>query len=319
MSFWPFKSKELRQKEKAVDYTAQELFRQISIFRDKCQSGEFTAQIFKDRVNRAYTAGYMIGFLDEKLSKLFDSEKEKSKYTKRIITGIFPKSGLLFIKAKYEARVIAEYLHSTKYEEKVEGYIDEFDIGMENGRAELVEWEHGQSYVPHLLTDFLMIGTMPKTQPKTTPDRNQDIAPFDAALKRLLLYHEVCMLCIHSWEYPNEEKADIAKHLYFLGAVDCSSQRHNLSEMQFVNLIIAFFQAIGLNEMYARFMGVFFLKMDSVPSAKKCVIEGGEHFNKWINGNSMIPMCSISTIKKFCDNPDFPASVGNLYVKVEKP
>jgi len=313
-----FKSQTTRKKELQVDQLGELLFRQISVFRDKCQSGEFTSQIFKDRVNHAYTAGYMIGFLDEKLSKLFDSEKERSKYTKRIITGIFPKSGLFFIKAQYAARVLAEDIHSTKYEKKVEGYIYEFDIGMENGRTELVAWEHGQSYVPHLLTDFLMMGTIPETQPKITPDGIQDIAPFDAALKRLLLYHEACMLFITNWEYPNEEKADLAKHLYFLGAVDCSSQRHNLSEIQFAELIITFFQAIGLNEMYARFLGEFYIKMNSVPSAMKCVIEGGEHFNKWLNGNSMIPECVLMSLEKFIDDPDFPASIGQLYIEVEK-
>jgi len=148
---------------------------------------------------------------------------------------------------------------------------------------------------------------------------NENTTAFDAALKRLLLYHYACMLGIRSWEYPNEEKADLAKHLYFLGAVDCSSQRHNLSDMQFADLIVAFFHKIEANEMYASFLGVFFVKMDSVPSAKKCVIEGGEHFNKWLNGNSMISICSIRTLEKCCDDPDFPASVGHLYVEVEKP
>ena len=163
-----------------------------------------------------------------------------------------------------------------------------------------------------------MTSTIHQTQPKTTPEKNYDITPFDAALKRLLLYHEACMLIFHNWEYPSEEKAELATQLYFLGAIDCSSQRHSLSDMQFAELIVAFFQTIGLNDMYARFMGVFFVKMDTVPSAKKCVIEGGEHFNKWLNGNSTIPVCLIRTLEKHCDDPDFPASVGHLYVKVEK-
>ena len=313
-----FKSQATRKKEMQVKRLGEELFRQISVFRDKCQSGELTKEIFKDRVNHAYTAGYMIGFVDEKLSKLFDSEADKSKYTTRIIGGIFPKSGVMFIKGKYEARVLAENLHSTKYVEKVEGYIDDFDIGMENGRTELVKWEHDQSYVPHLLTDFLMTSAMPQTQPKTTPDRNYNIAPFDAALKRLLLYHKACMLTIHNWEYPNEEKTDLATQLYFLGALDCASQQHRLSDMQFADFIVSFFHKIGVDEMYARFLGVFFVKMDSVPSAKKCIIEGGENFNKWLNGNSMTPRCLIRTLEKYCDDPNFPASVGHLYVKVEK-
>lgn len=149
--------------------------------------------------------------------------------------------------------------------------------------------------------------------------KNENITPFEAALKRVLLYHQACLLNIANWEFADEEKADLAKHLYFLGAVDCSSQRHNLSDTQFADLIEAFFQKVGANEMYAGFLGIFFVKMDSVPSAKKCVIEGGDHFNRWLNGNTMVPMCSIRTLEKYCDDPDFPASVGHLYVKVEKP
>ena len=126
------------------------------------------------------------------------------------------------------------------------------------------------------------------------------------------------MLFIANWEYPNEKKADLAKQLYFLGAVDCSSQRHNLSDKQFADLLMSFFHAIGLNEMYARFLGEFFIKMNSVPSAMKCVIEGGEHFNKWLNGNSMIPGCVLMSLEKFIDDPDFPASIGHLYIEVEK-
>jgi len=147
---------------------------------------------------------------------------------------------------------------------------------------------------------------------------NENIAPFDAALKRVLLYHQACLLGNANSEYADEEKAHLVTQLYFLGAVDCSSQRHNLSDIQFGELIIAFFQTIGEKEMYATFMVKFFLKMNSVPSAMKCVIEGGEAFNKWLNGNSMIPGCVVMRLEKFIDDPDFPASVGDLYVKVEK-
>lgn len=147
---------------------------------------------------------------------------------------------------------------------------------------------------------------------------NENITHFDAALKRLLLYHQACLLGIEHWEYMDEEKTHLATQLYFLGAVDCSSQRHNLSDIQFAELIKAFFEKTGENEMYSAFMVKFFLKMKSVPSAMKCVIEGGEAFNKWLNGNSMIPGCVMMRLEKFINDPDFPDSVGDLYVKVEK-
>lgn len=99
---------------------------------------------------------------------------------------------------------------------------------------------------------------------------NENITPFEAALKRVLLYHQACLLNITNWEFVDEEKADIAKHLYFLGAVDCSRQRHNLTDIQFGKLITAFFQAIGSNETVCNVMVKFFLKMDcSAPSCRK--------------------------------------------------
>ena len=151
----------------------------------------------------------------------------------------------------------------------------------------------------------------------TGKGEDEGVIGLDAALKQMSIYHEACMLFLCNSDFPNEEKSDLAKHLYFLGAVDCVSQLHKLSDIQFAELILEFFQTIGLNEMYARFMVVFFLKMDSVPSAQRCVIEGGEYFNKWINGNTAMPMCLARLLERYCDDLDFPASVGDLYVKVE--
>jgi len=169
--FHIFRSRDLREKEREVDRVGRELFKQIAVFRDKCRSGHFPDGVFKERVNHAYTAGYMIGFVDEKLSKLFDSHTQKSKYAARVFTAIFPRSGVKFIKAKYEARELAEDLsHSKKYQEKVENYVDDFDTGMENGQRELGKWDEEEAYVPHKLTDFLMTGVIPQIQPKNPPD-----------------------------------------------------------------------------------------------------------------------------------------------------
>lgn len=156
-----FKSKATREREAEVDRVGEDLFRQIALFRDKYRAGDFTSDVFNERVNHAYTAGYMIGFIDQKLSALFDLDADKSKYITRIVTGIFPRTGALFIKAKYEARVLAEDLRSSAYQPRVEGYADEFDKGMENGREELRQWEQDKDYTPHLLSEFLTTGQIP--------------------------------------------------------------------------------------------------------------------------------------------------------------
>ncbi len=159
--FGMFKSKATREREAEVDRIGKDLFRQIALFRDKCRAGEFTSDVFKERANHAYTAGYMIGFIDEKLSSLFDLDADKSKYMTRIVTGIFPKTGVFFIKAKYEARALAENLRSPGYQPRVESYSDEFDKGIENGREELRQWEQDENYTPHLLSEFLTTGQLP--------------------------------------------------------------------------------------------------------------------------------------------------------------
>jgi hypothetical protein len=141
---------------------------------------------------------------------------------------------------------------------------------------------------------------------------------YDAALKRLLIYHEACMLYINQWEYKDEGKADLATHLYFLGAVDGSSQLHQLSDKQFGALVMDFFRAINTNESYSLLLLRFFIKMKSVPSAMKCVMEGGQHFIKWWNGSPAVPMVSFVTLEEVCNDPDFPISAGSLYVMVEK-
>jgi len=141
---------------------------------------------------------------------------------------------------------------------------------------------------------------------------------FNAALKRTLLYHYACMLFIDNWDYRDKDKSDLAIHLYFLGTVDCSSQMHDLSDTQFVDLASTFFRKIGVTDEYAKMLLTFFLKMHKVPAAMKCVIEGGQHFGKWLNGNKDVPFCSIQTIERFCDNLEFPSSTGHLYVAMER-
>lgn len=141
---------------------------------------------------------------------------------------------------------------------------------------------------------------------------------FDSALKRLLIFHEACMLCIQHRDFNNKEQAELATNLYFLGAVDCSSQRHSLSDKEFGQLIMAFFTTVGLNEAYAMLLLKCFLKMNAIPSVKNCIIEGGQQFNKWLNGNSNIPLVSMVAIETSCNNIDFPKTAGQLYVALDE-
>lgn len=163
---------------------------------------------------------------------------------------------------------------------------------------------------------------------------------FDVALKRLLLFrelvfHEACLTGYthdgdwnfnkpayshdRDWNFSDKEKADLVTNLYFLGAVDCASQRHSLSDQQFGQLIMAFFKAIGTHENYASFMVMCFLKKNIVPLVEKCITEGGQYCNTFLNGKrpNDTPL-STKSILSFYNNPNFPKTAGQIYVTIEK-
>lgn len=141
--------------------------------------------------------------------------------------------------------------------------------------------------------------------------KNKSSNAFTAALNRLLIFHEACILFMS--DLSNNDKFNLAMDLYFLGAVDCCSQRHDLSDKEFAKLISSFFKQIGKDSNYINILINYFLKMGILPEAETCVIEGGEHYNKWLNGDSEIPFNSGTTIQKYYNNPNFPESVGHLY------
>ena len=140
---------------------------------------------------------------------------------------------------------------------------------------------------------------------------------FEAAQQRLDLFIHACELFLQESKFSNSEKVNLAKYLIFLGAADCSSQLHFLSDVDFAKLTLAMFDKLGVNPPYRQLMLKYFLCMDKNILAKEAVIEGGSMFNKWINGNINIPLTIISMLENYQNEPNFPASPGKLYVDIE--
>jgi hypothetical protein len=140
------------------------------------------------------------------------------------------------------------------------------------------------------------------------------IRPFEAALNQLLHYYEACMVVISGIETEDKEKVELAKNLFLLGAIDCSSQCFNLSDREFADLGKQFFQKIGVNDRYASVILMYFLNIEAEPAAMQCVNEGGKQFNRWIKGDKMMPLASMTTIMSFCNNPAFSKTIGDLYL-----
>lgn len=140
----------------------------------------------------------------------------------------------------------------------------------------------------------------------------------EAAQQRLDLFVYACELFLQKSKFNNPEKANLAKCLIFLGAADCSSQLHSLSDVDFAKLTDAMFDKLGVNPLYRQLMLRYFLCMDKNISAKEAVIEGGNMFNKWIKGNESIPLTIILMLENYQNDPNFPTSPGKLYVDIEK-
>jgi len=115
----------------------------------------------------------------------------------------------------------------------------------------------------------------------------------EVALKRVSLYYEACQVgigCIGAQEKEEIQIIHAATNIYMLGVLDSASQRHGLSDKDFLELVTDFFKGIGVRHEGVFLLLALFENMASYPSAMQCIIEGGKNFNEWANGNSMSPL-----------------------------
>ena len=154
--FGIFKSKNQREKEAKVKEIGKMLFGQIALARDKAKVGRIDTSMFDQRINSLFSAGYLIGYVDEHLSELFIDDKSKSKYAQRIFEGIFPGYGVKFIQSKLSARRIGETISpdNDKYAEVFIGCI-ECDTGIAAGRYEVGKYFEKTGYSPNKLEHYL--------------------------------------------------------------------------------------------------------------------------------------------------------------------
>jgi len=153
------KSKELKQKEEQINKIIKMLYLQISAASNKSREGQLPEDLLLKRINSMLSAGYLLGFVDEILTVLFDNKSQKKKYYKKIFNNIFPKSGSVLVESKLSARRIAEDISPDS-----EHYIDvvmetsNFDCGESAGRWEICECVTDKTYEPHFLRDYLITG-----------------------------------------------------------------------------------------------------------------------------------------------------------------
>jgi len=157
--FGIFKSKDQVAKEAKVTEIGKMLFGQIAVVRDKTKAGRIDKTTFDQRINSMFSAGYLLGYVDEHLSGLFTDDKSKSKSAERIYEGIFPGYGVKFIQSKLSARRVGETISpdNHKYTEVFIG-CQEFDAGFSAGRYEVSENLLDARYTPNKLERYLSTG-----------------------------------------------------------------------------------------------------------------------------------------------------------------
>lgn len=157
--FGLFKSKDQSEKEAKVTEIGKMLFGQIAVVRDKAKIGRIDKTTFDQRINSMFSAGYLIGYVDEHLSELFTDNKSKGKYAQRIYEGIFPGYGTKFIQSKLSARRVGETI-STDSDNYAEVFLtcQEFDTGISAGRYEVCGYLANAEYTPNKLERYLSTG-----------------------------------------------------------------------------------------------------------------------------------------------------------------
>ena len=152
------KSKDIRKKETEVHKVGEALFKQVSAARHRIS----LETEFNERINSMFSAGYMLGFVNEKLNDLFDNKKLMRKYIEEIFSCIFPSSGTKLIDTKLEAYNLGKSLLSSdsKYSNNIDAMqkIKHFELGLLAGGHELSAWEINNNYSPHLLLDYMITG-----------------------------------------------------------------------------------------------------------------------------------------------------------------
>lgn len=142
-----------------ADNIAKTLFSQITSARDEAKkAGLITENIFNDRLNHMFVAGYLIGYVDSCLIDLPDINNKKE-HSKAIFEKMFPGSGFDFVRAKLVARQQASTIseESEKYiQVKANAYA--FDQGMELAQEEVEKQRADGSSQPVGLKEFLLLG-----------------------------------------------------------------------------------------------------------------------------------------------------------------
>lgn len=143
-----------------VDEIADELFLQITSARDEAKGGNIIDEtVFNDRLNHMFTAGYLIGYVDQYMADIEEDESVKKEKSKLIFEKMFPGTGFDFVRAKVMSRQQAP--SGAIYSGAVVAAKD-FDQGLDIAQQEVESYRSEDGDKPIGLKKFLLLGEIPE-------------------------------------------------------------------------------------------------------------------------------------------------------------
>ena len=107
-------------------------------------------------------------------------------------------------------------------------------------------------------------------------------------------------------------KALLAQGLFFLGMLDAASQALSMSDKEFLELLSAIFRDLDIGDDFQSRVLLFHQSLDTQHKAFPAIMEGGNVYTKFVNGNTMALLAEAMTIQELVQDPDFPTSVDEL-------
>ena len=156
-----FQGKKKEQPESQADAIAKVLFAQIAEARDEAKIGGIvTEQVFNDRLNIMFVAGYLIGYVDQYLEELEVDDAAKKGEAEHIFETMFPGSGMSFVKGKLAVRQKAAALPEDTEDQELVLQCRGFDKGMADAEAEVKALRQDEQRRPGRLKEFLLLGEL---------------------------------------------------------------------------------------------------------------------------------------------------------------
>ena len=150
-----FKAKLSKELEQHVLRVGAALHKQVANANVEIQKNRDKKAIC--RMDAAFTAGYMFGYVQAEFMELSLPEKKMNECMKIIFDGIFLNEGYAFVMSMIEKMSNSDQMGMSLVMEKI---ATEFGMGMDAGSEDAIKVKTGKAEAVTGLTDFILTGKM---------------------------------------------------------------------------------------------------------------------------------------------------------------